>query len=135
MFPIKHGEEVIEMTLREYINTIYPIDALIEVIKSDPIKAIMENDDLPYDEIRMYDGVMQKVVELEDGTFIGVMELLSYTKEDVLKLKDEELRNAYFAYMDNVVIEPVTLEYIMSSARELKKRKEQKKEMLERCTE
>lgn len=123
------------MTFREYISEMYPIEDKLRAIASDPYTAILENDDLPYDDIRMVDGVLQKVVEISSDSYISIMELLSYDAADVEKMKDEEFKQLYYAYMDNVEVSPLTLERIMSSVREVRKHKEAKKELLSRCTE
>ena len=54
------------MNLVEFIDEYYPIDEKIKQYEADPFKRIMDNDDLPYDDIRMYEGKLQKVVYLSD---------------------------------------------------------------------
>ena len=58
------------MTLKEYIKEYYPIKEKLQIIKSDPIKMIMEQDDLPYDSIVSVDGKLQKVVYISEEDFI-----------------------------------------------------------------
>ena len=65
------------MTLKEYIKEYYPIKEKLQIIKSDPIKMIMEQDDLPYDSIVSVDGKLQKVVYISEEDFIPVLECLS----------------------------------------------------------
>lgn len=103
------------MKIQEFIETKYGVGRYKKLI-SDPYEMVMEQDDLPCDDIRLVDGRLQKVVFLNDEDFITVLELLSYTKEEMGRSKDSDLRNVYFAYMENVTISPMDLESIMKSA-------------------
>lgn len=123
------------MTFRDYIKTKFPIDKIIDDIVSDPVTAVMENDDLPCDAICVIDGVLQKAIELSDGTYMSVINLLSYTKEDVEKMTDEDFKKVYQSYMDNIEIESYTIESIMSSVRNIRLHREAQEELLNRCTD
>lgn len=121
------------MNLKEFIRDKYPIKDKIESIFTDPIKQIMEQDDLPYDGVMSIDGTMQKVVYVSDDTYIPVVEILSYYAEEVQKMKDEEFKTVYFAYMDNIDLSDLTIETIMSSAREYNEGKLKRDELLAKC--
>ena len=117
------------MTLREYIEEQYPIDKLIEKVVSDPYTRVMEADVLPYDKICMFDGKLQKVVEISDDEVIPVVDLLSLEEQD-LKGCSPEFVDTYRAYMDNVVLEDVNVQEIMGISRNYKKNKEKKLERI-----
>ena len=123
------------MNFVEFIKNEYP-EAIekIKAYKSDPITRIMESDDLPYDDIRVVEGQLQKVVYLNDDDVITVFDLLTYTKEDIESMKDnEELKAAYMGYMDLVDITDMTIDNIMKSVQEYKAVKESKGKLLEKC--
>lgn len=118
------------MNILEFIETQYPIRNKIKDRLTDPYKRIAEMDDLPYDCIGMDEsGHMTKMVEVDDYTKIPIIDLLSYTEEEIKKQPDENLRNVWYAYMEQVDVKDVNFIDIMESAREYKsvmnKRKEQ----------
>ena len=121
------------MNLVEFIDEYYPIDEKIKQYEADPFKRIMDNDDLPYDDIRMYEGKLQKVVYLSDDEVIPVFELLSYTAEDIKKLNNAELSSVYNAYMDNIDVTDMTIEEIMSAVQDYSRAKENKERLLNAC--
>ena len=122
------------MTFIEYIDTKYPIEEKIKQLRSDPIKQILERDDLPYDEVKYVDGELQKVISLSDGSYVPVIEVLSYCKEDVAKIEDVEMRNAFSAYMDNIDITDMSIDAIMSASRDYIKNRKHKEELINKCT-
>lgn len=121
------------MTLKEYIRDYYPIQEKLQIIKNDPIKRIMEQDDLPYDGIVVVDGKLQKVVYSSDDEFIPVLEILSYNKEEVEKSTDTEFKTIWNAYMDNVEVTDLNLETIMAASKEYIENKKRKEALLEQC--
>lgn len=101
------------MNLREYANSErFNLQERKEIFNNDPVKVIMENDDLPYDEIMMYEGKLQKVVHVDDGRVISIVDLLSYMKVTDISEKDIPLREVYGAYMDNVSVNDPTFKQI-----------------------
>ncbi|MCI9050354.1 MAG: hypothetical protein HFI05_00280 [Lachnospiraceae bacterium] len=121
------------MTLKEYIKEYYPIKEKLQIIKSDPIKMIMEQDDLPYDSIVSVDGKLQKVVYISEEDFIPVLEILSYSKEEVEKSKDIEFKEVWKTYMDNVEITDLNLENLMTISKEYIESRKRKEALLEQC--
>jgi len=122
------------VTLVEFIKERYPIDDKLEQLKTNPIKRIMESDFLPCDAVKMVDGVFQKVVELSDEQYIPVVELLSYSKEDIEQSNDQELKDVWFAYMDNVTVKDVSFDQIMSASSEFMRLRKKKEELINACT-
>lgn len=122
------------MTLIEFTRDIYKIEDRVQRICQDPVKMVMENDDLPCDGVRCIDGEMQKVIEVSSDVYIPVLELISYTKEDIEASNDEDLKAVWEAYMGNVKIEYLTFEGIMAAARDYYARKHKCEEMLAKCT-
>ena len=118
------------MTLREYIDEQYPVNNLIEHYTKDPYTRVMNADFLPYDKICMYDGKLQKVVEISDDEVIPVLDLLSYDERDVVKCS-QEFKDAYYAYMDNIVLESVDVQDIIHMSRNYKKLHDAKMERLQ----
>ena len=79
---------------------------------------------------------MQKVVYLNDdgSDFITVVELITYTKDEVEKMNDKELKEVYYAYMDNVHVEDVNIKEIINSAVLFQEKRKAKQERLASCT-
>ena len=123
------------MTFKEFIRDKYPIKDKIRSLNEDPIKRIMEQDDLPFDKIISVDGVFQKVVYVSEDSYVTVMDILSYYPEEVAKMEDVDFKEAYFAYMDNIDISDVNIENIMAASKEYKSQKEKKEELLLKCTQ
>lgn len=124
------------MTLVEYIHESYPIKERLEELNNDPIKRVMESDGLPFDSIQVIDGVLQKAVEISQDTYVAVVDLLSYTKEDIdgLGPEDNDFKQAYYAYMDNVDLTDMTIDAIMSAARDYAENKKREEELYKKCT-
>lgn len=121
------------MKLREYINEYYPIrDKVLRKLKN-PVQRVMEMDDLPCDEVRAVDGQLQKVIYINDEEYVPVIDILSYTREDIEKMPSCDFKNAWLAYMENVCTEDVSLEELMSVSREYVKNQCRRKEMAEKC--
>jgi len=96
----------------------------------------MEADGLPCDAVKMVEGELQKVVYLNDdgSDFITVVELITYTKDEVEKMNDKELKEVYYAYMDNVHVEDVNIKEIINSAVLFQEKRKAKQERLASCT-
>lgn len=113
------------MVLRDYIQEQYPIKGIIERYASDPYTRIMNADCLPYDRICMYDGKLQKVVEVSDEEVIPVLDVLSWEESD-LEGCSQEYKDIYHAYMDNVVLESLDVQEIINLSKSYKQSKEKK---------
>lgn len=123
------------MTIPEFIDERFPIDDLIKEMKSSPIQRILDNDDLPCDDVRFIDGALQKVVEVSADVYVPVTEILSYCKEDVDKMNDVDFKTAYTAYMGLIDVTDVCIESIMSAVREYKANVSKKEGLLGKCTQ
>lgn len=125
-----------EMTFVEYINTYYDARDRIYSKMKNPIQRVMEADGLPCDAVRVVDGELQKVVFLNDDgdDVIPVVELITYTKEEIEKINDSALKEVYYAYMDNVRIEDVNIKEIINSAVLFQEKRKAKQERLANCT-
>lgn len=123
------------MTIPEFIDERFPIDDLIAEMKSSPIQRVLDNDDLPCDDVRYVNGALQKVVEVTADVYVPVTEILSYCKEDVDKMNDVDFKNAYTAYMGLIDVTDVNIESIMSAVREYKANMEKKEGLLSKCTQ
>lgn len=123
------------MTIVEFIDDYYPIDDLIKEVKCDPIQRVLNNDDLPCDDVRFIDGELQKVVEISADVYVPVVEILSYCKEDVDAMTDTDFKNTYYTYMTLIDVEDVTIENIMSASRDYRKNKQAKDSLLNKCTQ
>lgn len=108
------------MTFKEYIETKYDVKETIKARTSDPIKAVLDNDDFEFDEIRMVDGELQKVVYINEEEFITVFELLCYSEKDIPNMSPE-LREVYTNYMQDITVEKWSLEALRQSARAYRK--------------
>lgn len=125
-----------EMTFVEYINTYYDARDRIYSKMKNPIQRVMEADGLPCDAVRVVDGELQKVVFLNDDgdDVIPVVELITYTNEEIEKINDSALKEVYYAYMDNVRIEDVNIKEIINSAVLFQEKRKAKQERLANCT-
>lgn len=121
------------MTFLEFIDEYYDISHQLEMLKRDPIKQIMENDDLPYDDIRYVDGQLQKVVEVADDTYIPVVELISWDEKDIKGINDADIVVAWYAYMEQVDVKEFSIDMIRSSAKLYIENKKAKEGLVERC--
>ena len=99
------------MNLREYTTTVFNIEPLLpwNLEGFNYIKSIEENDDLPYDAILPADGELRKVVYLNDQEYIAVLDLISYTDEEIEKSANTELKEVYKSYMDEMRVDTVDI--------------------------
>ena len=118
------------MDFQTYTREIYPIKDKVEAMQRDPVKQVMEADFLPCDGIRMINGVLQKVVETREGEFIGVLDLISYTKEDIMALKNESIEEVYTAYMNCIDFEEYDTQQILGVAAAYRRNREKNEERL-----
>lgn len=118
------------MTFEDYIEEMYPIKSKVEAIRKDPIREVLENDFLPYDDICVFEGELQKVVETSKGDIIPVLDLLSYSKEDVEKMNDPAFKEVWEGYMDCVNVEDFNIQNILNIASTYRQNKQKKAEML-----
>jgi len=100
------------MTLVEYANKYCKSMLNAETSKSIR-ELIAEKDDLPYDDIMPdSDGVMTKVVFVDSERTISIYDLISYSREDIVKMDDPALLAVFDNYMDAIDIEDVDLSNI-----------------------
>ncbi len=121
------------MKFREYIDRYYPIREKVMRKLKDPVQRVMEEDDLPCDDVRAVDGQLQKVVYLNTDEYVSVLDLLSNTKEDIEKMPDCDYKSTWLAYMENVHVEDMTLEELVGMSREYKQNQLRRKGMAEQC--
>lgn len=106
-------------TLREFITGCYDIDSLVRAKLQDPLKQIMEADCLPCDGVRPVEGVLQKVVFLDDTEeeFISVVELLAMDEDDASKHENADMLDIWKTYMGELKVEPMTMDMLINSAK------------------
>jgi len=123
------------MFIREFIEQQYPIKDILKVRLSDPIKAVMERDNLPYDKIGLDEnGNLTKMVEVDDEHYIPVVELISYTPEEIATMSNDNLKIVYNSYMSMIDLQDVEIADIMASARKHAEIKRRREEQLAKCT-
>lgn len=116
------------MNILEFIETQYPIKDTVKERLADPYTRIAQLDCLPYDIIGPdSEGHLTKLVEINDTRTISVMELIAYTREDIVKLNDLELLNVWEAYMEEVDIEDLNVSDIMACVKQYKMMGEERK--------
>lgn len=116
------------MNILEFIETQYPIKDIVKERLADPYTRIAQLDCLPYDIIGPdSEGHLTKLVEISDTRTISVMELIAYTREDIVKLNDLELLNVWEAYMEEVDIEDLNVSDIMACVKQYKMMGEERK--------
>lgn len=121
------------LTFREYIGKYYNVTDRIKARLINPKEAVAERDDLPYDDIIYIDDELQKVVYITDDSPISVVELLSYTAEDMHKINDPDLINVYDNYMEQVNVEDVDLANLISAAQIFMREKKEGRMRLAGC--
>lgn len=110
------------MNILDFIEQQYPIKDLIKDKLSDPYKRIAEMDSLPYDVIGPDDsGKVTKLVEVDEVTFIPVIDLISYTREEIMGMKDARLLEVWDAYMDEIDLEDVNIVDIMECVKQYRR--------------
>lgn len=123
------------MFIREFIDQQYPIKDILKVRLSNPIKAVMERDNLPYDKIGLDEnGNLTKMVEVDDDHYMPVVELISYTPEEIKSTSNENLRVVYNSYMAMIDLQDVEIADIMASARKHEEIKRRREQQLAKCT-
>ena len=102
------------MTIVEFAHT-YCEHMLREVSAEDLYQQIADKDDLPYDDIIINEsGVPAKILYVDDdGRTIEVLELLAYSKEDVLRTKDYDLIQLWENYMEQIDVQEANLEDLL----------------------
>lgn len=119
------------MDILEFITTQYPIRDKVMSKLSNPYDRVANNDDLPYDLIgRDESGHVTKLVEVEENRFISVVDLLSYSREDVDKLNDPALMNVWENYMASIDICDMNIVDILECTRTHQKSVERRAEQL-----
>lgn len=118
------------MNILEFIQTQYPIRDKVASRLVDPYERVANNDDLPYDVIGPDDsGHVTKLVEVDDDRFVSVVDLISYSREDLLALNDAALMQVWENYMGQIDLRDMNITDIMDCVRThrtvVSKRKEQ----------
>lgn len=107
------------MNILEFIETQYPIKDKIRLKLEDPYKRIENSDDLPYDVIGPDEnGAITKLVEVEEGRFISVMELISLDKETVMATADVALQTVWEAYMSQIDLQDMNIVDILDCVKQ-----------------
>lgn len=115
------------MNIIQFIETQYPIKDIVKDKLADPYKRVAEMDSLPYDVIGPDEcGHITKLVEVDDMTYIPVIDLISYTREDLVRLGDENLLSVWEAYMDEIDIEDINIIDVMNCIKQWKRSLQEK---------
>lgn len=89
------------MTFRKFIEEKYDIKDRVEQLKSDPIKDFINSDIFPYDFIDTENGELVKMLYYDEGKKeIAVLDLLAYTREDLIKVSNKDLLSLYDNYTE-----------------------------------
>lgn len=98
------------MNILEFIETQYPIKDKIRLKLEDPYKRIEGSDNLPYDVIGPDEnGVITKLIEVEEGRFISVMALISLDEKMLMESKDEPLKDVWETYMSQIDLQDMNI--------------------------
>lgn len=107
------------MNILEFIETQYPIKERVLAKLENPYKRIEEMDDLPYDKIGPDEfGNITKLVEVEEGRYVSVMELMGYSREELVTSKDEALLQVWEVYMSQIDLEDLNIVDIMECVKQ-----------------
>lgn len=118
------------MYITDFIREQYPIRDKLAARLSDPYERVANSDDLPYDVIGPDEfGHYTKLVEIDDERFISVVDLISYSREDVIAMHDPDLLSVWDNYMNQIDIHDMNftdiLDCVRAHNRVVKKREEQ----------
>lgn len=99
---------VLKITIKEFIEDNYDVRDRIRELKRDPIAELLSEDMFPYDFIG-YDPIDKENIKMlyydNCEKEIPVLELLSYVREDIVKMGDVELLKLYDVYISNFTSE------------------------------
>lgn len=118
------------MYITDFIREQYPIRDKLAARLSDPYERVANSDDLPYDVIGPDEfGHYTKLVEIDDERFISVVDLISYSREDVIAMHDPDLLSVWDNYMNQIDVHDMNftdiLDCVRAHNRVVKKREEQ----------
>lgn len=116
-----------ELTFRDYIQKYYNVSDRIKARIINPKDIVKNRDDLPYDDIIYIDGELQKVVYITEDTAISIVELISYTRDDILKTGDVDLINVYDNYMEQVDVKDMDIMSLIAAAQIFMKDKKEER--------
>jgi hypothetical protein len=89
------------MTFKNFIETKYDVRERIADLKSNPLKSFIDSDIFPCDFVDVENGEMVKMLYYANGAKdIAVLDLLSYRREDLVRLKDQDLLDLYDTYTE-----------------------------------
>ncbi len=118
------------MLITDFIREQYPIRDKVLAMLSNPYDRVANNDNLPYDVIGPDEsGHVTKLVEVDEDRFVSVVDLISYSKEDVIALNDPALLTVWTNYMDKIELQDLNITDILKSVQDhnsvVQKREEQ----------
>lgn len=121
-----------DMNIHEFIRTQYPIEEKVKNILVDPYKRIMEMDDLPYDKIGHDEsGMITKLVEVDETTFVPVLDLISYTETEAKENDNKAFYDVWKAYMDSIDIDDLNVIDMLESAKRYRTWSDKRKDQLD----
>lgn len=119
------------MNIIDFIETHYPIINRVRDRLSDPYKLVEEMDDLPYDAVGPNEeGVITKLVEIEDGVYMPVLDLICMVESD-FNDKNKDLYEVWKVYMSQVEISSINLVDIKEAVRTYKAVRDARKGQLD----
>lgn len=120
------------MNILEFIESQYPIRDRVAARLVDPYDRVANSDDLPYDVIGPDDtGHFTKLVEIEDNRFISVVDLISYSRDDVEKMGDAALLLVWENYMSMIDLRDMNITDILECVKAHKSVVDRRKEQLD----
>ena len=119
------------MNIVEFIDTQYNVIDKIKRLLTDPYEMVMKENDLPYDTIGPGpNGKPTKLVEVDEGRYIPVLELVSYSPGDPELTQDEALQIVYNAYMSQIETVDVDLTNLVKILSEYKQHTDERSRLL-----
>lgn len=117
------------MNILEFIETQYPIRDKVAAKLVDPYDRVANNDDLPYDVIGPDEsGHFTKLIEVDDNRMVSVVDLISYSREDVLAMNDPAMLVVWDNYMSQIDLKDINITDILDCVkthREVVKQREE----------
>lgn len=120
------------MNILQFIETQYPIKDKVAAKLVDPYDRVANNDDLPYDVIGPDEsGHFTKLVEVDDSRFVSVVDLISYSREDVVAMNDPAMLVVWENYMSQIDLKDLNITDILDCVKAHRDVVERRREQLD----
>lgn len=133
-----------EMTIYDYIKEHYPMEERVKTFLNTPYDIVMNQDNFKFDDIRMCDGKLEKVMEVDDDWWIPIQVLIGFGKskdpevdakciEEARALLAPEEFAVYMVYREFIDVEDFNVQKIMDVSKDYLEKKRGEREKVTGC--